>query len=81
LSKRISSLFSSGPSIPDDQKEVIFEKYSQIGRNPSLYSKGLGLFFCKMVMTAHQGRIRLESGERGNRFSLGFRKPGADGSN
>jgi K+-sensing histidine kinase KdpD len=65
---------SSGPVIPDDQKTVIFEKYSRVDAKQSQYSKGLGLFFCKMVMTAHGGRIWLETDKQGNYFRLGFRK-------
>jgi two-component system sensor histidine kinase KdpD len=71
--ENIVTFFSSAPVIPSDQKELIFEKYSQIGRTTSPYSKGLGLFFCKMVMTAHGGRIWLDTDERGNCFRLGFK--------
>jgi serine/threonine protein kinase/signal transduction histidine kinase/tetratricopeptide (TPR) repeat protein len=66
--------FSSGAPIPDAQREIIFDKYSRIDNNASYYSKGLGLFFCKMVMTAHRGRIWLDTGKDGNYFKLGFKK-------
>ncbi|MBN1131114.1 MAG: AAA family ATPase [Chitinispirillaceae bacterium] len=72
--ENVVTFASSGPIIPDDQKAVIFEKYSRVEGKQSQYSKGLGLFFCRMVMTAHQGRIWLDTDESGNYFRLGFRK-------
>jgi two-component system sensor histidine kinase KdpD len=66
--------FSSGAPIPDTKRDIIFDKYSRIDNNASYYSKGLGLFFCKMVMLAHRGRIWLDTGSDGNYFKLGFRK-------
>jgi serine/threonine protein kinase/signal transduction histidine kinase len=65
---------TSGPTIPEEQKTVIFEKYSRVEGRQSQYSKGLGLFFCKMVMDAHQGRIWLETDATGNYFKLGFKR-------
>lgn len=51
----------SGEGIPDDQKDFIFEKYGQI--NPKnlgvTYSTGLGLTFCKLVIDAHNGTIKV----------------------
>jgi K+-sensing histidine kinase KdpD len=72
--ENILTFASSGPVIPDDQKTVIFQKYSRVDGKQSQYSKGLGLFFCKMVMTAHGGRIWLDTDEQGNYFRLGFKK-------
>ena len=68
------TFFTSGAPIPDAQRDIIFEKYSRIDGKTSQYSKGLGLFFCKMVMTAHKGRIWLDTDQNGNYFKLGFRK-------
>jgi signal transduction histidine kinase/tetratricopeptide (TPR) repeat protein len=70
----IVSLFSSGKPIAPDHQETIFEKYGRIDGKASQFSKGLGLFFCKGVMLAHQGRIWLETAEKGNMFRLGFKK-------
>ena len=67
-------LFSSGPPIAEVHREMIFEKYARIDKNASQYSKGLGLFFCRMVMNAQKGRIWLDTDERGNYFKLAFRK-------
>ncbi|MCE5238471.1 PocR ligand-binding domain-containing protein [bacterium] len=52
----------TGPGIPPDQREHIFEKYGQVrGRQPVRHSTGLGLTFCKLVVEAHGGRIWVES--------------------
>jgi signal transduction histidine kinase len=72
--ENIVGIFSSGPPIPDEFKPLLFEKYGRVDGKSSQYSKGLGLFFCRMVMTAHQGRIWLETDGQGNHFKMGFRK-------
>jgi len=52
----------TGPGIPSDQVERIFEKYGQVqGRKSARHSTGLGLTFCKLVAEAHGGRIWVES--------------------
>ncbi len=66
------TVFSSGPPIPDAAKEHIFEKYGRVDQGHSTQSKGLGLFFCKMVMSAHKGRIWLDTDSRGNYFRMAF---------
>ena len=55
---------NTGPSIPSDMQEVIFEPYGRIDRkenDSSLKSTGLGLTFCKIAVAAHQGTIGVES--------------------
>jgi PAS domain S-box-containing protein len=50
----------TGPGIPPNEREHIFEKYRQIrGSHPQRGGKGtgLGLTFCKLVVEAHNGRI------------------------
>ena len=71
--ENIIYLFNSGNPIPDEQKNIMFNKYIILGQKRSQYSKGLGLFFCKMVMEAHGGRIWVESHDDGNCFKCGFR--------
>lgn len=66
--------FSSGNPIPEKDKDVIFDKYSSLDNNRSLHSKGLGLFFCRLVTNVHQGKIWLETDEKGNYFKLAFKK-------
>lgn len=68
----IVCFYNSGTPIPDAEKEVLFEKYARIDSRQSPYSKGLGLFFCRMVMHAHQGRIWLDTDASGNYFKMAF---------
>ncbi len=68
----VISFFSSGTPIPDDEKQILFEKYARLQNRYSHYSKGLGLFFCRMVMQAHGGRIWLDTDISGNYFKLCF---------
>lgn len=64
--------YNSGIAIPEKEREVLFEKYARIENHHSQYSKGLGLFFCRMVMNAHKGRIWVETDDSGNHFKLAF---------
>ena len=53
----------TGSGIPNDQRERIFEQFAQIkGRRPRAGGKGtgLGLYFCKLAVEAHDGRIWVE---------------------
>jgi signal transduction histidine kinase len=70
--ENIISFYNSGTPIPDGSKENIFEKYGRLNADNSYYSKGLGLFFCKMVLNAHRGRIWVETDENGNYFKMSF---------
>lgn len=70
--ENILCFFNSGKPIPDADKEELFEKYARLKNKHSQYSKGLGLFFCRMVMHAQKGRIWLDTDERGNYFKLEF---------
>lgn len=73
-SENIICFFNSGTPIPEQDREVLFEKYARLESRSSQYSKGLGLFFCRMVLNAHGGKIWVESNEKGNYFKLAFRK-------
>jgi signal transduction histidine kinase/serine/threonine protein kinase/tetratricopeptide (TPR) repeat protein len=74
-SENIICFYNSGTPIPERDKEILFEKYARIENRQTQYSKGLGLFFCKMVMIAHKGRVWVDSDETGNYFKLAFPVP------
>jgi len=69
----VFSVTDSGAGIPNDQQELIFNKFKQIG--DTLENKpvgtGLGLAICKEIIDLHSGRIWVDStlGE-GSRFSF-----------
>ncbi|MBN1604393.1 MAG: AAA family ATPase [Chitinispirillaceae bacterium] len=75
VNDNIICFFNSGTPIPERDKEILFEKYARIENRQTQYSKGLGLFFCKMVMLAHKGRVWVDSDETGNYFKLAFPVP------
>jgi signal transduction histidine kinase len=61
----------TGPGIPPEYRERIFEKFGQV-ENPAnrrRYSTGIGLTFCKLAVEAHGGQVGVDSEEgRGSTF-------------
>jgi signal transduction histidine kinase len=53
----------TGPGIPPEYRERIFEKFGQVEaqEHRQKHSTGLGLTFCKMAVEAHGGRVWVES--------------------
>ena len=64
----------SGPGIPSESRDVIFEKFSrlQADRNPK--GLGLGLSFCRLAVQAQGGKIWVE-GEVGHGSRFMFTLP------
>jgi len=61
----------TGPGIPPEYRERIFEKFGQVENtaNKQRYSTGLGLTFCKLAVEAHGGQVGVVSEEgRGSTF-------------
>ena len=54
---------NSGPPIPMEAHQRIFDKYAQVSP-PSYGNAGLGLYFCRLVVEAHGGRLEIEESER-----------------
>lgn len=65
------SVFDTGPGVPDDQRERIFERFYQVDTSRSEQGgSGLGLAICKHIVEAQGGRIWAEGNSlgRGGRF-------------
>lgn len=63
----------SGPGIPDEDKERIFEKFHQVKRGTKMPGQGvgLGLSICRTIIEAHRGAIWVEDNPSGgSRFSF-----------
>jgi signal transduction histidine kinase len=64
--KVLIQVLDHGPGIPEEYRERIFERFSQI---PGIHARrrgtGLGLTFCRLAVEAHGGRIWVESGPSG----------------
>ncbi len=58
-----TAITDTGPGIPPEYREKIFEKFGQVeGRAEGRkYSTGLGLTFCKLAVEAHGGQIGVDS--------------------
>ena len=64
-------VIDSGPGVPADYQEKVFEKFTQVDsiKERKKFSTGLGLTFCKMAVEAHGGQIGVESdGKNGSTF-------------
>ena len=65
----------NGPGIPEHERERIFEKFAQID-GVERRGAGLGLTFCKMVVEAHGGFLKVKEGAMGGaQFCLGLPLP------
>lgn len=69
----------NGPGIPEEFRNNIFEKFSQLGKSSEgrIYTTGLGLAFCKMVVEAHGGEIKVgDCTQKGSRlvFTIPLKK-------
>ncbi|MEA4910253.1 MAG: GAF domain-containing protein [Chloroflexi bacterium] len=59
----------SGPGIPAEALEQVFNKYTRLQADQFPKGVGLGLAFCRLVIQAHGGKIWVESQEgSGSRF-------------
>ncbi len=66
------SVKDNGPGIPEEYQHKIFEKFVRAGNNKEEKSgTGLGLAISKEIITAHNGRIWVDSEEgEGSKFSF-----------
>lgn len=60
------SVTDTGPGIPPEERERIFERFTQLDRDRrKRRGFGLGLAFCRLAVEAHGGRIWVEPGPEG----------------
>ena len=57
------SVSDTGPGIPKEYRERVFEKFGQVEAitRGQRFSTGLGLTFCRLAVDAHGGRIGVDS--------------------
>ncbi len=70
-------VFDTGPGIPRDQQERIFERFSQLKNSPdgqtNIEGVGLGLSICKAILSLLGGQIKLHSEvNKGSTFIFSF---------
>ncbi|MEW6272025.1 MAG: ATP-binding protein [Thermodesulfobacteriota bacterium] len=65
------SVADTGPGIPADQQERVFERFAQSAVGGEIGGAGLGLAIVRDIVQAHGGRILLESAPgKGTRFTI-----------
>jgi signal transduction histidine kinase len=67
------AVYNSGTPISDEDRARIFNKYERLGtqRGPRGANRGLGLYFCRLAVEAHKGRIAVDDAQgTGTRFTI-----------
>jgi signal transduction histidine kinase len=72
---------NTGYEIPEEIKEHIFDKYVSSGQLNHKTGAGLGLYYCKKAVEAHNGNISLIAENNCNEFVIEFPKIPKDNSN
>src|SRR5579871_76504 len=60
----------SGPGVPAENLEKIFEEYTSYSGGQDRSGGGLGLAICKLILNSHQGQVWAESSATGSTFSF-----------
>ncbi len=60
----------SGPGVPSENLDKIFEEYTSYSGGQDRSGGGLGLAICKLILNSHQGQVWAESSEAGSTFSF-----------
>jgi len=63
-------IHDSGPGVPFEHLEKIFEEYTSYAGGQDRSGGGLGLAICKFILNLHQGQVWAESGADGSTFSF-----------
>jgi len=68
-------IWNNGPDIPEDQREHLFDKYTQLNKGLKTRGTGLGLAVSKLIIDAHGGEIGYRPGVDGEGSTFYFRLP------
>ena len=67
----VIAVSDTGPGIPPELRERIFERFTQAADSGEIGAAGLGLAIVRDIVQAHGGRIHVESAvPQGSRFVL-----------
>jgi signal transduction histidine kinase len=69
------SINDTGPGIAEDQRERIFDRFTQTEEGRKAKGFGLGLAFCRSAILAHGGQIWVEEGDDGKGTKFIFTLP------
>jgi signal transduction histidine kinase len=59
------SVADTGPGVPPDEQEHIFDKFYSANKDKALAGAGLGLFICRELIRLHGGQIWVEDRPNG----------------
>ena len=65
-----------GLGIPREHREAIFTRYGRVSKSGDRANRGLGLYFCKLAVEAHNGHISLEDRDIGASFLIRLKSGG-----
>ncbi len=64
-----------GRGFSEEEQEQLFEEFSQLAQEDAKLGTGLGLYICKLLVSAHQGRIGAKKVEDGSLFWFEIPQP------
>jgi len=71
IEQLLISIKDSGPGIPDEAQDRIFNKFTRLDAKSFPKGIGLGLAFCKLAVNAHDGKIWVDSTiGQGSQFNI-----------
>jgi len=68
----VIEITDSGPGIPQDKREEVFERFTRLDSARSTPGNGLGLSLVRAVVERHNGTIELQDNQPGLRVILRF---------
>ena len=68
----VLSVFNTGPRIPDEDLEKIFDRFYRVekSRNKEVEGYGLGLAIARNIVEMHRGRVQADSTDEGTTFTV-----------
>jgi PAS domain S-box-containing protein len=69
------SVIDRGPGIPPSDRERIFRKFHQVRRPEGKKGSGMGLYFCRLAVEAHGGRLWVDNNLEGPGCTFTFTLP------
>lgn len=76
--RQVMTLADTGPGLPEDLRERVFDRFARGGRDASLPGHGLGLALVRAIATRHGARLTLPPTEKGFAISVAWPKVSAD---
>jgi signal transduction histidine kinase len=70
------SFYNTGTPIKDEEKNMLFKKFSRLSGSEKIRGTGIGLFITREIVEKHGGRIWAEPQQRGNKFIFTILKGG-----